>query len=542
MFDEYGSDLNEQISISELVLRLSIEERSLIREYAKAYFFSSQEYVSPIVSVFEDPIFKFKLKQRTFDSIEELAEFMCDYVENKYGIYRGFTYNFYVIALNTILRAKAVYPKIWYLMDLGILNERFLIIAGKDVIRGITALNNDRSLYKLVAEKVKERKALSRDDKTLVEVTLLIGVGKYGDAINRLKMLKGAYFEDYMAPMAASIRTISAILFNYIPDYSVDLSGTNLKERIVSKLWMALLEMLEKGRKTNMDEYKDVMRYEIHELVGVSPWIYPLSAIVRGFWEVLNSRLSEAERILQNAYSLVPQYPPILKAIVASILAVISERVSEDSIYREKLRTLMNIYGKIRSSNEIFANISRLLLYSFGQISEEELKNFEESIPEGAKILHSIYNRRTRPRHEHVLKYFLILSYLKESDMLYDAGRYNKVVEKANKALELSKQLDIPHLIVNSTCLYIKSQLKHMEALSTRMRAQELTANFYELFKLYNEIKEMIHHISAPNVKMIIFDLGDEIKIFARAKGINLNTISPKFKRREEKLKEYLDL
>lgn len=81
-----------------------------------------------------------------------------------------------------------------------------------------------------------------------------------------------------------------------------------------------------------------------------------------------------------------------------------------------------------------------------------------------------------------------------------------------------------------------------MEAMSSRMRMQELTTNFYDLFKLYNEIKEMVHNISDPNVKMIIFDLGDEIKIFARAKGINLNVISSKFKKREEKIREYLDL
>ena len=542
MFGEYSPDLSERVPISELISRLSIEEKSLIREYAKAYFFSSQEYVLPVISVFEDPIFKFKLKQRTFDTIEELADFICEYVENKYGIYRGFTYNFYVIILNTILRAKATYPKIWYLIDLGILNERFLIIAGKDVVRGITALNNDKSLYQLVAEKVKERKVLSRDDKTLVEVTLLVGIGKYEDALNRLKMLKGAFFEDYMTPIATSIKTISAILFNYIPEYSVDLSGTNLKERIVSKLWMAILDMLEKGRKTDMNEYKDIIKYEIHELIGISPWIYPLSDITKSFWEILNSRLSEAEKILQNAYSLVPKYPPILKAVISSILTVVSERVSEDSVYRERVRALMNIYRKIRSSNEIFANISRLLLYSFGQITEDDLKNLEENIPEGAKILHSIYSKETRPRHEHTLKYFLALSYLKESNMLCEMGRHNNAIEKANKALELSRQLDIPHFVINSTYLYIKSKLKQMEAMSSRMRMQELTTNFYDLFKLYNEIKEMVHNISDPNVKMIIFDLGDEIKIFARAKGINLNVISSKFKKREEKIREYLDL
>ena len=68
------------INLKDLVLKLSKEERDLIRELAVSYYGDIPE-LPQIVYAIEDPAFRISISKMTFNSIDDMAYYLAEYAE-----------------------------------------------------------------------------------------------------------------------------------------------------------------------------------------------------------------------------------------------------------------------------------------------------------------------------------------------------------------------------------------------------------------------------------------------------------------------------
>ena len=133
------------INLKDLVLKLSKEERDLIRELAVSYYGDIPE-LPQIVYAIEDPALRISISKMTFNSIDDMAYYLAEYAETQYGIPIGFTENFYRIILTVLLKSKKYTSKFWHILEIGLLPEDLSIVLGRDFFKKFSVIPDDLTL------------------------------------------------------------------------------------------------------------------------------------------------------------------------------------------------------------------------------------------------------------------------------------------------------------------------------------------------------------------------------------------------------------
>ncbi|MCD6503092.1 MAG: hypothetical protein DRN30_04900 [Thermoplasmata archaeon] len=514
-------------SFSELLLKLSKEEKDLIRELAVSYYGDIPE-VNQIVYVLEDPTLRLPLSRITFKSIDTLAYYLAEHAERQYGIPIGFTENFYRIVLNVLSKSKRYTSKFWHILEMGFLPEDLSMVLGREFFRKFSIVPEDLTEIMHI---IRENKLIDPDGKNLLKASIYLAVGNFRKFKESLKALEGLTFDGYSASTALAIKTLSGIYLNYIPEISYELEGAPYKAYIVGKSWLGILEILKNGTLSNPKEFSEILEAKPYELILISPWVYTLTSIFKAMWALKNSSQSLAIRTLSRLDSLLPDKPYFIKTTVLAFLTVLSREYSEEKVFLHRYYKLKSLVKKLMTSRELYGRLSLVLIDAFALMDPEEEEDYE--VLQGVKILKETFSDvRSTNNLSSRLTYIEMLRKLKVASILYEDEKYERSASISDEVIMEAERLGIDHILGRALVINVKSKIKLLE--------EEGYKSINEIIFKINKLNDLIKRLEKICTRVQNVHLKNEVEDLKRHMNLvmtryrDIINIRRKFKGRRE--------
>jgi len=514
------------INLKDLVLKLSKEERDLIRELAVSYYGDIPE-LPQIVYAIEDPALRISISKMTFNSIDDMAYYLAEYAETQYGIPIGFTENFYRIILTVLLKSKKYTSKFWHILEIGLLPEDLSILLGRDFFKKFSVIPDDLTE---ILHIINENRLIDFDGKNLLKATIYLAVGDFEKFKSALKSIEGSSFESYSATTALAMQTLAAIYLNYIPEISCELEGAPYKAQIVGRSWKGILETLRDGDLSDVRAYKEILEAKPYEFILISPWVYTLATVFKAVWLLRNSSHNAAIGILSKLDSLLPERPYSIKTAVLLFLTFLAREYSEERVFFHKYYKLKSLISKLIPSRELYNKLSLMFAEVFSLVDPGSIKI---NGLEGLRILKGTFSNSTSIKDlRSELMYIELLRKLKLSSLLYESGEFIESLSLSEEIIAESEKLRIDHILGRALIINAKSRIKLLEE-GAYTSINEIIMKINELSNIIKRLEKVCTRVQNIHLKNDIDNVKRHMSLIM-AKYRDVISMKRKFKGRRE--------